>query len=259
VLAPSASGVASSSGDAVRAELTRPAFYALRSGGWRDYVTLLHAPYTAWHLSYVAIGAALSPEFALSRLGPALVAFGLAVGIGAHALDELNGRPLGTQIPARILVALAFVAIGGAVAIGIAGAVTVNPWFGAFVAAGAFVVAAYNLEWFGGRFHGDLWFAIDWGAFPLLTAYFATAERIDATAVAGAVFAAASSLAQRRLSTPVRDVRRRVAKVSGTVERRDGTVQPLEAADLVTPAEAALGALTVAIVALAVAVVIMRL
>jgi hypothetical protein len=216
VLGHSASGAASSSGDGVRAELTRPAFYALRSGGWRDYVTLLHVPYTAWHLSYVAIGAALSPSFAVSRLWPALVAFGLAVGIGAHALDELNGRPLSTRIP-------------------------------------------YNLEWFSGRFHGDLWFAIDWGAFPLLTAYFATAETIDATAVAGAVFACASSLAQRRLSTPVRDVRRRVTRVSGTVERRDGSVQPLGAADLVTPAEAALGAFTVAIVALAVAVVIMRL
>ena len=259
MLVHSASGAASSSGDGVRAELTRPAFYALRSGGWRDYVTLLHLPYTAWHLSYVAIGAALSPAFAVSRLWPALVAFGLAVGIGAHALDELNGRPLNTRIPERVLVALAVVSIGGAVAIGIVGAVTVNPWLGAFVAVGAFIVAAYNLEWFAGHFHGDLWFAIDWGAFPLLTAYFATAETINATAVAGAVFACASSLAQRRLSTPVRDVRRRVTRVSGTVERRDGSVQPLGAADLVIPAEAALGALTVAIVALAAAVVIMRL
>ena len=38
---------------------SRPAFYALAPGGWRDYVTLLHPPYTLWHLSYVAIGAAL--------------------------------------------------------------------------------------------------------------------------------------------------------------------------------------------------------
>jgi len=50
-----------------------------------------------------------------------------------------------------------------------------------------------------------------------------------------------------------------VTKVRGALERRDGSVQPLEVGDLVTPAEAALGALTVAIVALAVAIVIMRL
>ena len=117
------------------AESARPAFYALRSGGWRDYITLLHLPYTAWHLSYVVIGAALSPEFAVSRLWPTLLAFGLAVGIGAHALDELRGRPLRTQIPARVLVGLAAVSIAGAVGIGVVGAVTVDPWLAVFVVA----------------------------------------------------------------------------------------------------------------------------
>jgi hypothetical protein len=243
----------------VATEISRPAFYALRSGGWRDYVTLLHVPYTAWHLSFVAIGAALSPEFALSRLWPALLAFGLAVGIGAHALDELNGRPLRTRIRTRVLVALAAASVCGAVAIGIVGALTVNHWLGAFVALGAFIVVAYNLESFGGRFHGDAWFALSWGAFPLLTSYFATAETIDPTALAAAVFAYALSLAQRRLSTQVRDVRRRVTRVSGTIERQDGTTQPLRAADLMAPEEGALRALAAATVALAVALVIMRL
>jgi hypothetical protein len=243
----------------VQAEATRPAFYALRSGGWRDYVTLLHLPYTVWHLSYVAIGAALSPAFAWSRLWPALLAFGLAVGIGAHALDELNGRPLQTRIPRTVLIALAGVSISAAVAIGIFGAITVNPWLGLFVAAGAFIVVAYNLESLGGRFHGDVWFPLAWGAFPLLTAYFATAETIGATAVAGAVFAFATSVAQRRLSTPVRDMRRRVAQVSGSLERHDGTTQPLTAGALMAPGEGALQALTAGIVALAVALVIMRL
>ena len=84
-----------------------PAFYALDQGGWRDYVTLLHLPYTAWHLSYVAIGAALSPEFAGRRLLAALASFFLALGIGAHALDELNGRPLRTRIPDRVLIGAA--------------------------------------------------------------------------------------------------------------------------------------------------------
>jgi len=210
-------------------------------------------------LSYAAIGAALSAEFTVSRLWPTLVAFGLAVGIGAHALDELNGRPLNTQIPTRVLVGLAGVSIAGAVAIGIVGAVTVDLWLAAFVVAGAFIVVAYNLEWFGGRFHGDFWFPLSWGAFPLLTAYFAVAGKIDRTAVAGAVFAAAGSLAQRRLSTQVRDVRRRVRSVTGTVERRDGTSVPLRAEDLMKAEEGALEALTVATVALAVALVMMRL
>ena len=237
---------------------TRPAFYALASGGWRDYLTLLHVPYTAWHLAYVAIGAALSTEFRWSRLLPTLAAFFLAVGIGAHALDELRGRPLQTRIPDAVLVTLAIVSIAGAVAIGLVGAVTVDPWIGAFVAAGAFIVVAYNLELFGGRFHGDFWFALAWGAFPLLTGYFAVAEELDAIAVVAAVFAFALSLAQRTLSSRVRDVRRRVIQVTGTVERRDGSSQGLGAQDLMDVEERALRILALAVVALAVALVMMR-
>src|SRR5205814_7762776 len=81
----------------------KPAFYALRPGGWRDYVTLLHPPYTLWHLSYVALGAAIAPEWRPLRLGTGLAAFALGLGVGAHALDELRGRPLGTRIPAPVL------------------------------------------------------------------------------------------------------------------------------------------------------------
>ena len=236
----------------------RPAFYALRSGGWRDYVTLLHPPYTAWHLSYVAIGATLTAEFSWSRFVPTLVAFFLAVGIGAHALDELNGRPLRTQIPRNVLLILAFASIGGAAAIGIVGAVTVDPWIAAFVTAGAFIVVAYNLESFGGRFHDDAWFALAWGSFPLLTAYFAVSGEIRAAAIAGAVFAFALSLAQRVLSTQVRDVRRRVRRIEGTVERADGTSEELNADRFIGPAERALQILSLAVVALACALVMMR-
>jgi hypothetical protein len=248
----------SCSGASVATEAPRPAFYALGTGGWRDYVTLLHPPYTAWHLSYVAVGAALTPAFAWGRLLPTLAAFFLALGIGAHALDELSGRPLRTAIPRRVLVVLAAVSIAGAVAIGIVGAITVNAWIGAFVAAGAFIVVVYNLELAGGHFHSDFWFAVAWGAFPVLTAYFAAAERLEAVAVVGAAYAFGLSRAQRLLSTPVRDVRRRVATVSGTIERRDGTSEAVTTELLLRGHEGALRALAAAAVALAVALVIMR-
>jgi hypothetical protein len=242
----------------VATEAPRPAFYALGAGGWRDYVTLLHPPYTAWHLSYVAIGAALAPELAWSRILPALAAFFLAVGVGAHALDELHGRPLATEISRAALACLAAASIAGAVAIGLAGAVMTTPWLALFVLAGAFIVVAYNLELARGRFHGDAWFALAWGAFPLLTGYFVTAERLDAVALAGGLFAYALSRAQRSLSTPVRDLRRRVVRVDGVVERRDGTREPVTAELLLRGKEAALRALTLAVVTLALALVIMR-
>jgi hypothetical protein len=194
----------------------RPAFYALRSGGWRDYVTLVHAPYTLWHLSYVAVGAALAPHLDWSVLGWTVLAFALALGIGAHALDELHGRPLRTRIPSPVLVALAVASIVAACAIGIVVASQRTWWLLAFIAVGAFVVVVYNLELFGGAFHSDVWFALAWGAFPLLTAYFAVAERLRVEAVAGAAFAVCSSLAQRTLSTEVRFARRSAGDPAAT-------------------------------------------
>ncbi len=236
----------------------RAAFYALPPGSWRDYVTLLHPPYTLWHLSYVALGAGLAPGFELERLGAALAAFLLALGIGAHALDELHGRPLDTRIPGRLLWALAAVSIAGAIAIGVAAAFVWTAWLLPFVAFGGFIVFAYNLELFSGRFHSDLWFGLSWGAFPLLAGYLVTAERLDAEAVVAAAAATLLSLAQRALSTQVRTVRRKVRSVSGTIEYAEGGRQELDAAALTAPPELALRLLTGAIVLLALAVVLIR-
>jgi hypothetical protein len=239
--------------------LDGPAFYALRPGGWRDLVTLLHPPYTAWHLSYVAIGAAVAPTLYGYRLAAALGAFFLGVGVCAHALDELHGRPLGTQLSDGSLVGLAVVALAGAVAIGLVGALTVSLTLVPLVAAGAFIVVAYNLELFGGRFHSDLWFAAAWGAFPALTGYWVNALglRVQGVLVVAACFML--SVAQRRLSTPVRELRRRTVSVSGQQELADGTVVQLDAARLAAPLDAALKACALALVLLAVGLVIARL
>ena len=237
----------------------RPAFYALASGGWRDYVTLLHVPYTLWHLSYVAIGAALAPDFETNRLVVALVAFFLGMGVGAHALDELQGRPLQTRIGTGTLVALAALSIAGAAGIGVFASLVWTPWLLPFVAFGAFIVYAYNLELFDGRFHSHLWFALSWGAFPLLAGYLVTAERLSVEAVLAAGFAGFLSFAQRHLSTPVRMVRRRVQTVSGTVVFKDGTKEAIDADTLRRVPEQALQAMTVAVVALAASLVVLRL
>jgi hypothetical protein len=244
---------------AVRDELERPAFYALRSGGWRDLVTLLHPPYTAWHLSYVALGAAAAPEVHVDRLLAALGAFFLGVGICAHALDELNGRPLATRLSDRTLWGLALTSLAGAVAIGVAGIFIVSPSLIVFVAAGAFIVGAYNLELFGGRFHSDFWFAAAWGAFPALTSYWANALTIEAAGLLVMAGCFALSVAQRRLSTPARELRRRTESVTGEQRLVGGRVLELSAARLAAPLDAALGTLSVALVLAAAGLVIARL
>jgi hypothetical protein len=206
----------------------RPAFYALRRGGWRDYVTVLHLPYTVWNLSYVALGAALAPHFRTERMLWTMAAFALALGIAAHALDEHHGRPLRTEIPGPVLVALAIASLAGACAIGVWAAFAWNePGLLAFVAVGGFVAPAYNLEWFGGLFHNAWGLALSWAALPVLTAYFAESGTVRPEAVLAAGFATGMIHVQRTLSTPVRHARRTL----GTTE----SIEPMERALRILP------------------------
>jgi len=237
----------------------RPAFYALQPGGWRDYVTLLHPPYTAWHLSYVAIGAAAAPRLNGGRLGASAAAFFFAVGLAAHALDELNGRPLRTRISDRALRVIAGSSLVLAVSLGVAGALSVTLWLFAFVGFGVFIVLAYNLEMFGGVFHSDLWFAVSWGAFPALTGYFAQAETIRWPVLFVAFACLLLSLAQRRLSTPVRRLRRSVTSLEGRMRLADGTEVAVTDSMLREAPEAALRVLALALSALAGGLVAARL
>ena len=237
----------------------RPSFYALERGGWRDYVTLLHLPYTAWHLSYVVIGGCLATEIAWERLGAAVVAFALAVGVGAHALDELSGRPLRTKIPSSVLVTLAAVSIGTASAIGVIGALSFRLWLVALVPVGLFLVLAYNLELLSGRFHSDLWFGLAWGGFPVICGCAAVAGEIGVAAVIAAVFAVLLSLTQRTLSNRVRFVRRRVDDVSGALVLRDGSAETIDADWLIAAEERGLRLLAAASVVLAASLVAFRL
>lgn len=238
--------------------LRRPAFYALAPGGWRDLITLLHPPYTAWHLSYVAIGAAMAPRLHLDRLAWTLAAFFLAVGVCAHALDELNGRPLGTRLSDRTLTLMAAVSLAGAVAIGVRGTLTVSPSFAPLIAGGVFVVLAYNLELFAGRFHTDRWFALAWGAFPAFVGYWASSPQLRPEALLASAACFGLSVAQRSLSTPVRELRRRTAALSGRQLLRDGHSVELDAGAIAAPMEAALKAVSVALVLLATGLVLAR-
>jgi len=237
----------------------RPAFYALGRGRLGEVLTLLHPPYTVWHLSYFALGAALAPRLYVDRLLWGLAAFGLAVGVAAHALDELHDRPLRTSLSDRTLVGVAAVSLLGALAIGVAGVLTVTPWLAPFVLAGGLFLPAYNLELAGGRFHSDVWYAVGWGAFPAFTGYFVNAETIALPGLLIAAGCLAMSVAQRRLSSPARELRRRTLAVSGMRTRRDGSTEPLSLAGLLGPLDGALAALSLAVLVTACALLAARL
>src|SRR6266849_6335686 len=232
-------------------DVLAPAYYARHARGWRrDVWALLHPPYTAWHLSYVLIGASLAPVLSTTRLLATLVAFFLAVGVSAHVLDELRGRPLGTEIPAGALWTAGILGLVGAVGLGFVGVAMVGPGLLPFIAAGVLFVFAYNLELLGGRLHGDFWFALSWGAFPVLTAYFAQTGKLSLGAVAAAGAGYALSFGQRALSTPARLVRRRTKSVSGTMTMTDGSQTNVDVGTLLQPLELALRAFSWGVVLL---------
>ena len=236
----------------------RAAWYTAAPGRWRDWLSVLHLPYTAWHLSYVLIGAGLAPVLSVSRLVATLIAFGLAVGVAAHGLDELRGRPLGTHIAAPVLAGVSVAALAGAVVLGAIGIGRVGWGLAGFIAVGAVLVVAYNLETWGGRLHNDTTFALAWGAFPVLTAYYAQAATLRPAAVFGALFAYGLSRAQRVLSTEARDLRRRVVQVSGERTYRDGSHVALSRQSLLAPIERSLVMLSWCTCAIGVAVVLAR-
>ena len=237
-----------------------PTFYALDgTSPWKEYVNLLHVPYTIWHLSFVVMGAAVAPSVHLDRLIGTLLAFSLGVGIGAHALDELNGRPLGTKIPPKVLVGLAVVSLGGAAVLGTVAGLVITPWIFPFVAFGGFIAVAYNLGLWHNKFHSDYWFAFAWGAFPVLTSYWINSLSLSVAPILLACGCFTLSLAQRTLSTQVRIVRRKAISVEGRMEMADGGTVKLDSSRIILEPERALRLLCLTAVVFASSLLAFRL
>ncbi len=237
----------------------RPAFYALPTGAWRDYVTLLHFPYTVWHLSYVVLGAAAAPSVHLDRVGGLILAFFLAVGLGAHALDEFQGRPLRTSIPSGWLLVIAASSLTGALAIGVLAVLTISLWAIPFVLFGGFIVLDYNLEFGRGRLHSDVRFGLAWGGFPALVGYWANAERLDAPAFIIATACIVLSLTQRTLSNQARGLRRNAKVATGHIEYEDGHVEAISIPYILAAPERALRLLSLSVTLLAIGWLVTRL
>ena len=239
------------------------AFYARRGGRAADWWTVLHPPYTAWHISYVVFGAVLAPNLNWLVLGATALAFFFAVGLAAHALDEMNGRPMRTTIPDRLLWQVAIVSLVIAVALGVVTVAHAGLVLVPFIVVGVVLVIGYNLELFGGRLHTDLGFAAAWGGFPVVVGYVTQAPPASVTGAVSVVAATAGGIAlshaQRRLSTPARMIRRRTQDVSGTLTFTDGTGQTLDRDTLLAPLDGALRTLSYAVPLLAVALLFARL
>src|SRR5688572_5888905 len=162
-------------------------------------------------LSFTVIGSMLAPAIHWDRVAAIVAIYLLALGIGAHALDAVGSRgarPWGRVFTRAQLWALALLALAGAYAIGIWYMVLYTPLLWPIAIAEGFFVLAYNLEWFGGRFHRDSWFALSWGALPVLAGYILQTNAVSAGALLAATAMALLSLVEIKASRPYKAMKR---------------------------------------------------
>jgi len=177
----------------------------------RVAIGLLFLPYTGMVLSYTAIGGMLAPSIVWDRVAALLVIYFLGLGIAAHALDALGSRgpkPWGEVFSRRSLWIVAAVAL--VIAYAIAGYYSVRyvPWLAVIALLEGFFVFAYNLEWWSGRFHTDGWFALSWGALPVLAGYVMQTNALSLAALIVAGAMAALSVVEITASRPYKTLKR---------------------------------------------------
>ena len=191
----------------------KPAWYFVSSSSkLGDLVNLIHLPYTGMVLSFVVIGAAAAPRAYPDRLVATLAAYFLGLGVGAHALDQLepNGSHYVQSLTRGDLAVLGAVGMTGAAAIGAYYSATVAPLLALFILAGVFFALAYALPTFiaGGLFHNNLSFAFAWGYLPYLTSYYVNSQSIAPVVLLGGLPMALAAFAEITLSRSVRRARR---------------------------------------------------
>ena len=218
-------------------------------------MSLLHPPYTLWHLSYVLLGIALSPALFVDRSISVLVAFFLGLGIGAHSLDETMGNPLKTRLSKKTLYLIGFGALAMSIVIGIYYVLFLSLALLPFILIESFFAVAYNLEIFHGAFHSTFFFALSWGSIPFLTGYFVNSLSLTPSALIMAFGVAMLTVAQKSLSEYARFFRRKVPEVNA-LRLTSGGHLPTSSLELIHPAERALKALTITIFLFSIALLI---
>ncbi len=178
---------------------------------FRVFIGLLFLPYTGMCISFAIIGSMLADDIIWERVGAIALIYFLALGISAHVADSLGSKkikPWGTYFTRTQLLVLMIGTLASAYFIGIYYIVFFVPLLAAIAVLEGFFLFAYNFEAFGGRFHNNFWFAVSWGALPLLAGYIMQTNSISIVALASAGAVSLISYAEIRMSRPYKQLKR---------------------------------------------------
>lgn len=176
---------------------------------FRLLIGLSFLPYTLMNSSYVVIGSLLAPSPSLSRMGGMVLVYALAVGVAAHSLDAMApNKPWGDFLTRRQLSALAAAGLAPSLALGLYYAIGFAPLLIPVGAVELFILLAYNLELFEGRFHGDLWFAFSWGFLPVLAGFLVQTDSLSLASLSGGALGFCTAYVEINASRPYKALKK---------------------------------------------------
>ena len=179
---------------------------------FRAFVGLLFLPYTGMCISFTIIGSMISPTVYWDRVVAIFTIYFLALGISAHAADNLGSKkikPWGNYFSKLELKIMVIVGLSIAYIIGIYYVITSVNLLLFIGIIEAFFLFAYNFELFRGVFHNNFWFALSWGSLPLLAGYIMQTNTIAELPVILALFTFLVSLLEIRYSREYKEIKRK--------------------------------------------------
>lgn len=147
-------------------------FYQLEGSKLKEFITILHIPYTLMCLSLLTIGFSLDGIQNWTIYGLTLIAYFFGLGISAHSFDQLEG--MGSRYVKHLtdsdLIPIGVASFAIALGIGIATMIKYDAWGLLFlIPLQSFFALTYPIsKLYGGKFHSDFWFAVSFGFLPVV-------------------------------------------------------------------------------------------
>jgi hypothetical protein len=178
---------------------------------FRAFIGMLFLPYTGMCISFTIIGSMLSESIAWDRVLSIFIIYFLALGVSAHAADNLGSKkikPWGNYFSTFELRLMVIGGLSVSYMLGIYYIITFAPLLLFIAIIEGFFLFAYNFELFNGLFHNNFWFAVSWGALPLLAGFVIQTNSISVLSLISSIMAFFVAYTEIRISRKYKELKR---------------------------------------------------